>query len=629
MKTLITLCLIAVSSASFSQIFYEDFNNTVGLPAGWTVIDNDGLTPDAAVAQFTSAWIIAPDFDNTGDSVAMSTSWYAPAGTSDDWLITPQITLTTNNTISWDEEAQDANFPDGYELRISTTTPTIPAFMANAALYTVASASPALWSYQTVDLQLAGYSNQSVYFAWRNTSTDQFILMIDSVIVQASAGPVTDVSMAGLTSEYTQVPLSQISPLGTSGVIDNIGGTAVTNATMTVNVYDGLMANVYTASSTPVGIAMGANTTATVAGFTPVVADVYTVEYIASITEIDADALNDTTMFSILVTDSTYARDNGVIAGALGIGAGNGGQLGQQFTMNTAGDITSVSFWVSNSGGTMTGEPLVVSIYDMSVGVPNAMIAQTDTVYLNVDTNIMMTASIAGGPFSLPTGNFVVLMEEVDSTALVGYTNQIFTTGSTWLNWPTIPGGVWDNNEAFGFNVSYVLRPNFGGVCVGVLDLTVTETGGVLTSGATTPATYQWYDCTAGSNLSGETGQTYTPSVTGSYSVIVTNGVCSDTSACTAVTVGGITDIAAQGGIEVYPNPSNGTFNVKVNGVTTNELSIEVLDMTGRVIETRTFDNVQGQLTTSIALDVQEGTYLLRISANGESATQSIVISKK
>ena len=75
MKTRLLLLFVLVAQLGFSQIFTEDFDNIGGvMPAGWTVINNDGLTPDANVAQFTDAWIIAADFDNTADTVVMSTS---------------------------------------------------------------------------------------------------------------------------------------------------------------------------------------------------------------------------------------------------------------------------------------------------------------------------------------------------------------------------------------------------------------------------------------------------------------------------------------------------------------------------------------------------------------------------
>ncbi len=181
-KLLSTFIVLCASFSSFAQIFSEDFSNLNGaLPAGWTMINVDGNIPNAAVSQFTTAWIIAGDFDNPTDTVAMSNSWYTPAGTSNDWLITPSIALTTNNVLSWEAESQDALYLESYEVRVSTTTPTVTGFLANPALFTIAGEAGAVWTTHTVDLQAAGYSNQNVYLAWRNISTDEFVIMIDDI----------------------------------------------------------------------------------------------------------------------------------------------------------------------------------------------------------------------------------------------------------------------------------------------------------------------------------------------------------------------------------------------------------------------------------------------------------------
>ncbi|MCB0539047.1 MAG: choice-of-anchor J domain-containing protein, partial [Bacteroidetes bacterium] len=179
-------------------LFSEDFAS--GIPGTWTLINNDGLTPNSNVAQFTNAWIGAADFDNTTDTVAMSTSWYTPAGTADDWLITPAINLTTNNTLSWEAEAQDVDYPDGYEVRISTTTPTIAGFNANPPLFSIGAESGGTWTQRSVDLQAAGYSNQTVYIAWRNNSNDMFVLMVDDIAVTTPANSdlaISDVTTSG------------------------------------------------------------------------------------------------------------------------------------------------------------------------------------------------------------------------------------------------------------------------------------------------------------------------------------------------------------------------------------------------------------------------------------------------
>jgi len=504
MKTRLLLLFVLVAQLGFSQIFSEDFDNNGGvMPAGWTIINVDGLTPDLNVAQFTDAWIVADDFTNPGDTVAMSTSWYAPAGTSDDWMITPAINLTTANILTWDEMSQDAAFLEQYEIRISTTTPTIAGMNANPAIYTTA-AVPGAWTSQSVDLDALGYANQTVYLGWRNTSTDEFILKINNILVDVL--PAIDVAMTDTTGlEYTRIPMDQVIPLGTDGVIDNIGGGAVTNAFMTVNVYDGLMTNVYTGSSNTIAsIAPGASSMVTATGFTPVLPDLYTIELISNITEVDGDLLNDTIVSQVFVTDSTYARDGNTLDGFLGIGAGNGGLIGQQYTMLNSDDLTSVSFYLGNAGSQMLDDSIVVTIYDMVGGLPNAVIAQTDTLVMTNIVDSLYTMPIQGGSINLAAGDYMVAVNEGDSTLNLGYSNTVVTPGTTWLTWPTSPMLPWANSEDFGFNISYIIRPNFGvPACA--------PTGSVITDAACN--TYTWAQNAATYTVSGMYYDTLTSSL--------------------------------------------------------------------------------------------------------------------
>jgi hypothetical protein len=180
---------LAISSQLNAQVLLEeDFNQ--GWPAGWTSFDGDGGTYDANNAWFdgTGSWNILEDFDSTAvvDSIAASSSWYTPVGTADDWIITPQITLGAyGNYLTYESKSQDPSYPDGYELMISTTTPDTAGFNANAPLFSTASDNPA-WTEHQIDLDAAGYAGQSIYLAWHNNSTDQFILCLDNVNVQDS-----------------------------------------------------------------------------------------------------------------------------------------------------------------------------------------------------------------------------------------------------------------------------------------------------------------------------------------------------------------------------------------------------------------------------------------------------------
>jgi Cleaved Adhesin Domain len=159
----------------------EDFELGAFRP-GWSLIDVDGFTPDAAVSYVTDAWVVADVLDPGTNFGAYSTSWYAPAGQSNDWLITPQITVGMASMLSWEALAPDPAFPDGYEVRVSTAMPIVADFLANPAIFSIANEADVLTPHM-VDLAAAGYMNEAVYIAFRNNSNDEFILLVDNVQV--------------------------------------------------------------------------------------------------------------------------------------------------------------------------------------------------------------------------------------------------------------------------------------------------------------------------------------------------------------------------------------------------------------------------------------------------------------
>jgi hypothetical protein len=161
-------------------VLFEDDFESGDLTAGWTLIDADGLTPNVAVAFVDAAWVVA-DIDG-GNLSAVSTSWYTPAGVSDDWLITPQIMVGPNSRLYWISRSSNGGFPDSLEVRISTAGATVPEFTANMPLL-VADPESDEYALHYVDLAPAGYMNQQVYIAFRGTGDDGELLLVDNVSV--------------------------------------------------------------------------------------------------------------------------------------------------------------------------------------------------------------------------------------------------------------------------------------------------------------------------------------------------------------------------------------------------------------------------------------------------------------
>lgn len=187
-KLLLVASFLAIPLLGTAQVFQENFDGAGPGFAAWTLIDVDGLTHDAPVADFDAgAWIRKdrggpiPNYGGPdGNFAAMSSSWYSPAGTSNDWLISPQITLPAENAfLKWDAKAQDPQFSDGYKVMLAPNGGNAVADFT-VELYNTA-AEDGVWV--TRDASLASYAGTTVRIAFVNNSTDKFVLLIDNILV--------------------------------------------------------------------------------------------------------------------------------------------------------------------------------------------------------------------------------------------------------------------------------------------------------------------------------------------------------------------------------------------------------------------------------------------------------------
>ena len=143
---------------------------------------------------------------------------------------------------------------------------------------------------------------------------------------------------------------------------------------------------------------------------------------------------------------------------------------------------------------------------------------------------------------------------------------------------------------------------------VQTVDVSVTDGGGILTANFN-GGIYQWLDCDNGNNpIAGETNQSFTPTATvGNYSVIVTDGACSDTSICTLVDFTGIEENDINSVI-IYPNPATSEITVEWTG----EIDyIEIMDTKGKLLHR--VENFSGQSYQLQLIDFAKGVYYIRI----------------
>ena len=332
-----------------------------------------------------------------------------------------------------------------------------------------------------ISFDLSAYIGQIVWIAFRQNDGGGWAsgFCVDNVSIENATAPAPDASVTAVTGEYTIMPLTQVnSSIGTGALVTNSGNADITNATVTSTVYDGGMNVVHTETSAPVAlIAPAGSETVALTGYTPMLVDAYMVEYVVSIDEADVSSSNDSTMYSFVVSDSTYARDNGVAEGALGIGSADGGQLGQSFTVTALDTMTSVSMQISNANGDMTGLPISATIYDTDpvTGAPVNVLATTEIVLVDATPDQLYTCVITNG-LELAPGTYAVVANETGTNITLATSTSIFTAGATWVIFDTNP---WANSEDYGFSVAYLLRPNFGSVVESTVGLSENSSANV------------------------------------------------------------------------------------------------------------------------------------------------------
>jgi hypothetical protein len=184
-------------------------------------------------------------------------------------------------------------------------------------------------------------------------------------------------------------------------------------------------------------------------------------------------------------------------------------------------------------------------------------------------------------------------------------------------NFPTIVEGVRE-----GLSYCSLLMTDTIAVTVNTVDVTTTNNSSSITANAT-GATYQWIDCNnTNSPISGATNAIFTATANGNYAVIVTQNGCTDTSAC--VTVGNLgIQSHASNNFSVYPNPSTGNITIALDKGY-NRVNIQVVDMLGKVIATKTVSNEQ---TIQLNLGAAKGVYFVKCNTSeGQQSNTKLVI---
>lgn len=135
-------------------------------------------------------------------------------------------------------------------------------------------------------------------------------------------------------------------------------------------------------------------------------------------------------------------------------------------------------------------------------------------------------------------------------------------------------------------------------------------------------ATYQWLDCDSMRPIPGETNRNYHSGPPRRYfAVIITKGLCSDTSDCILTEGDGVNDALFNRGISVYPNPGNGKVTVRSEVLMSAEL--RVMNVSGKLVLSSSLENGIRQLDLSRQAP---GVYIIEIISEEGTGRYRLVL---
>lgn len=149
----------------------------------------------------------------------------------------------------------------------------------------------------------------------------------------------------------------------------------------------------------------------------------------------------------------------------------------------------------------------------------------------------------------------------------------------------------------------------------------LTTLSGLIISSNQSSSVYQWIDCKTSLPVLGETSQSFTPSISGNYAVIVYEGSCFDTSICINVSIPNSIFEDNQNELKIYPNPTNGVLSIEFNS-SVNYGKIEIRDIIGKLVKE---EILKSKINKVDIFDLKPGQYFLQIDVEDNRIYKLII----
>ena len=270
-------------------------------------------------------------------------------------------------------------------------------------------------------------------------------------------GPVVDAQLDATLADngYTRIPQSQVSSFSFTGDVSNNGSSTLSTLNYNIDVTNG-GSSVFTDQQSSSNLAPYAQAQLTSTTFTPSGLGTYEVSSYVSVGTPQVDSINgnDSVNYSFEITDTTYARDDGISDGGPGYAASNTdwAYVAALWDVNVTDTLTSITIEIETP---ITGDTTYAVVAEATGGVAGVILYTGPPVIIS-DPQDVYTLPIPGG-LVLQAGQYAIgCYEGAGTTINLRQSNNIFTPD---MNFFYLPNQGWFFS---GVPTARFIRPNFG-----------------------------------------------------------------------------------------------------------------------------------------------------------------------